>query len=213
KRVVRPSAGGERGRGRHARPRRRRHPHQPSFVPDRPDGAARRARSAHPGGKPRHAAWLTSIAAFSLAPRAPADSISCIGIIPPGILKGTTMRTAIALALAAFALSPLAPAGVAYAATEQAPVAENERLHQWFEVKFEEMLQFSPLWMTQLGRKDLYGEIDDFSIEGEDKQLAWYKATVEELEREFDYDSLSPSDRLAYDLWKYEYESSAESAK
>ena len=74
------------------------------------------------------------------------------------------MRTAIALALAAFALSPLAPGGVAYAAAEQAPVAENERLHEWFETRFEEMLQFSPLWLTQLGRKELYGEIDDFSI-------------------------------------------------
>ena len=123
------------------------------------------------------------------------------------------MRTAVALALAAFALSPLAPGNLAYAATEQAPNSESERLHEWFEVKFEEMLQFSPLWLTQLGRKELYGELDDFSIEGEDRQLAWYKATVEELEREFDYEALSPADRLAYDLWKYEYESSAESAR
>jgi uncharacterized protein (DUF885 family) len=123
------------------------------------------------------------------------------------------MRVALALALATVSLLPLTSTGVAYAATEQAPASENERLHQWFEAKFEEMLQFSPLQLAQLGRKEQYGEIDDLSYEAEDKQLAWYKATVEEMEREFDYDSLSPADQLSYDLWKYDYESTADSVR
>jgi len=122
-------------------------------------------------------------------------------------------RTAIALALAAAALSPVAIVQAAQAQTEQSAASESARLHAWFEAKYEEQLQFSPITLTQLGRKERYGEIDDLSNEAADEQLAWQKATVEEMERTFDYDSLNAQDRLAYDLWKYEYESAAEAAK
>ena len=122
------------------------------------------------------------------------------------------MRLKLALALAAASL-PLTFAPLPAVAQEQVAESESERLHQWFEEKFEEQLQFSPLWLTSLGRRDRYGDLDDFSIAGADWQLAWHKASVEELKREFDYDKLSPRDRLAYDLWVYEYESSAASAE
>jgi uncharacterized protein (DUF885 family) len=122
------------------------------------------------------------------------------------------MRLKYALALAAASL-PLAFAAPQAVAQEQAAATESERLHEWFEEKFEQQLQFSPLWLTSLGRRDRYGDLDDFSIEGADEELAWHKASVEELERAFDYDQLGPQDRLSYDLWKYEYESSARAAK
>ncbi|MXP42585.1 DUF885 family protein [Altererythrobacter soli] len=122
------------------------------------------------------------------------------------------MRLSLALALAAappaVLLAPL-PA----AAQEQPAATESERLHQWFEKKFEEQLQFDPLWLTSLGRRDRYGDLGEYSIEAADWQLAWHKATVEEMEREFDYDKLGPQDRMSYDLWKYEYESAARTAK
>src|SRR5690554_5158394 len=123
------------------------------------------------------------------------------------------MRIAISLALAAAALTPFAPAPIAQAQAQQVAPDESARLHAWFEAKNEEMLQFSPLTLTQLGRKERYGELDDMSDEAQDAQLAWHLATVQELEREFDYETLSPQDRLSYDLWKYEYESAAEAAK
>lgn len=123
------------------------------------------------------------------------------------------MRIAISLALAAAALFPLATAPIAQAQTQQVATDESARLHAWFEAKNEEMLQFSPLTLTQLGRKERYGELDDMSDEAQDAQLAWHLGTVQELEREFDYETLSPQDRLSYDLWKYEYESAAEAAK
>jgi uncharacterized protein (DUF885 family) len=122
------------------------------------------------------------------------------------------MRLSLALALAAaspaFLLAPV-PA----AAQERPAASESERLHEWFEEKFEEQLQFDPLWLTSLGRRDRYGDLGDFSIEGADWQFAWHRATVEEMEREFDYDKLGAQDRLSYDLWKYEYESAARAAK
>ena len=125
------------------------------------------------------------------------------------------MRLASLAALAAIPLSPLAGAGFAPAAAQEAPAAQSqsERLHAWFEEKYEQALQFSPLSLTQLGRKDRYGELDQFSIEAEDEQLAWQKESVEELERSFDYQTLSPADRLSYDLWKYGYERAAEAAR
>lgn len=123
------------------------------------------------------------------------------------------MRLKLALALAAATLPLTFVAPFPAAAQEQAAETESERLHKWFEAKFEEQLQFSPLWLTSLGRRDRYGDLDDFSIEGADAELAWHKASVEELERSFDYDKLGLQDRLSYDLWKYEYESSARSAK
>ena len=124
------------------------------------------------------------------------------------------MRLAYLLAFAALPLAPFAAASFAPAAAQEAaaPQGQSERLHAWFEAKYEEMLQFSPLELSQLGRKDRYGELDQFSIEAEDEQLAWQKATVEELERSFDYRTLNPADRLSYDLWKYGYERAAEAA-
>jgi uncharacterized protein (DUF885 family) len=123
------------------------------------------------------------------------------------------MRLVYALALAAVPLSPLAFAGFAPATAQEAPATQSERLHAWFEEKYEEALQFSPLGLSQLGRKDRYGELDDFSIEAQDEQLAWQRATVEELERSFDYAALSPAEQLSYDLWKYDYETAAEAAR
>jgi uncharacterized protein (DUF885 family) len=121
------------------------------------------------------------------------------------------MRLALALALAAAPLAfALPPAG---AEAHEVAQDQDAQLHAWFEAKFEEQLQFSPLGLTGLGRKERYGEIDDFSDAEADRQLAWLKATVEEMERTFDYDALSPQSKLAWDVWKYEYESAAEGAK
>lgn len=125
------------------------------------------------------------------------------------------MRLAYALALATIPLSPLGTAAFVPAAAQEAPAAQSqdERLHAWFEAKYEELLQFSPLELSQLGRKDRYGELDEFSFEAEDEQLAWQKATVDELERTFDYATLSPAEQLSYDLWKFGYERNAEAAR
>ena len=47
-------------------------------------------------------------------------------------------------------------------AGEQTAQSETERLNQWFEEKYEQQLQQSPIQMTFLGRKDRYGDIDDW---------------------------------------------------
>ena len=116
--------------------------------------------------------------------------------------------TAIALALALTACGQPTPA----AEPEKAPVtaeemaANGERLNAWFDVKYEEELQFSPIGLTFLGRKDKNDQIDCFTLECHEEQLAWRVAATEEMENEFDYDALSPADRISYDIWKYQTE-------
>lgn len=96
------------------------------------------------------------------------------------------------------------------AVAEQKLQSETERLNQWFETKFEEQLQQSPLQMTFLGRKDKYDQIDDTTIAAEDKQLAWLAATVDELKASFDYSKLDAEAQTSYDIWIYQYEQAKE---
>ena len=67
---------------------------------------------------------------------------------------------------------------------------ETTRLNAWFETKFEEQLAFNPIRQTLLGRKS--NAIGDFSLAGQDKQLAWLRASVAELKQAFDYAKLTP---------------------
>ena len=93
--------------------------------------------------------------------------------------------------------------------TAQATVAASsttERLNQWFEEKYEQQLQQSPLQMTFLGRKDKYDQIDDVTIAAEEQQLAWLAASVAELKANFNYDELDLEAQTSYDVWVYQYE-------
>ncbi|GHA79176.1 DUF885 domain-containing protein [Cognatilysobacter bugurensis] len=101
--------------------------------------------------------------------------------------------------------APVAPATAAgSAATQAGPAAEDARLNAWFERKYEEQLQFNPMQMTMLGRKDRYGDLDDMSREGAEKQLAWQVAALEEMKSTFDYDALGPDAKLSWDLFEYQ---------
>ncbi|CAN5367857.1 DUF885 domain-containing protein [soil metagenome] len=92
-------------------------------------------------------------------------------------------------------------------------VDQSEQLKEWFDTKYEELLQTSPLQLTYLGRKEQYGKIDDMSEAAEDKQLAWYEATVKELKETFNYDELNADEQVSYDLWIYGYEQMKEAKK
>ncbi len=105
--------------------------------------------------------------------------------------------------LAACTARVVAPAPNAAAAVT---ISETERINEWFEARYEEQLQFSPIGLTFLGRKDQYDRLDDMSIEAADRQLAWQKASVEQLKTQFDYDALSDEARTSYDIWVKQYE-------
>jgi acyl-homoserine-lactone acylase len=83
------------------------------------------------------------------------------------------------------------------------PAQETARLHRWLDARYEEELRFSPLQLTTLGRRDLYDQIDDYSLAAEKRQLAWYEQTVTDLEAAFDYAALDAEGQTSYDFWVY----------
>ncbi|HEX6323152.1 MAG TPA: DUF885 domain-containing protein [Vicinamibacterales bacterium] len=89
-------------------------------------------------------------------------------------------------------------------AVAQAVPDETARLNAWFEARFEEQLAFSPIQQTFLGRKS--NAIDDVSLAAQDTQLAWRRATVADLRKNFDYAKLTPEAQTSYDLWVYQLE-------
>ncbi len=91
-------------------------------------------------------------------------------------------------------------------------IDQTAELNKWFDEKYEEQLQMSPLGLTAQGRKDQYDKIDDLSKAAEEKELAWYAENTKELKEKFDYDKLNNADKTSYDLWVYQYEIMKEGA-
>ncbi len=104
-------------------------------------------------------------------------------------------------------------AGEQTAASAEEIQAETARLNQWFDEKFEEQLDFSPMQRTFLGDKKDYDKIDDLSEEAQDEQLEWQRQTVEELKANFDRSKLTPEAQTSYDVWIYQYERAASADK
>jgi uncharacterized protein (DUF885 family) len=93
-----------------------------------------------------------------------------------------------------------------------APITESERLTHWLNERNEELLLMSPLSLTRLGRKEKYDQIDDFSEAAEEAQLQWRAQTVEQLQMDFDYEALTNTARVSYDVWVYQYETALQMA-
>jgi len=83
---------------------------------------------------------------------------------------------------------------------------ETGRLNAWLDERYEEELQFSPMRLTILGRKDLYDQIDEVSEQAERDQVAWRVKTAEQLKEEFDYNALSTVGKESFDLWVFQAE-------
>jgi uncharacterized protein (DUF885 family) len=132
----------------------------------------------------------------------------------PALPARNTLALALCLALplglAACSRPATDPAGSTSAGTAPATAgqiqAETARLNAWFDAKYEEQLQFSPIQLSMQGRKELNDRIDDMSEAGMRKELAWLEATVQEMESSFDYNRLDAEAQLSWDLWKKQYE-------
>lgn len=87
--------------------------------------------------------------------------------------------------------------------TSPAPgtAAETARLNAWFEARYAEQLARSPIQTTILGRKDNYDAIDDMTEAAADAELAWWRQSVQALERDFDRDALTPEAQTSWDIW------------
>ena len=77
--------------------------------------------------------------------------------------------------------------------------AETERFNQWLDELWEEQLDFSPEFRTSLGIKEDYNQLDDYTLQAQEEQLAWLRNSVTTMEGDFDYDSLD------IDLFYFEF--------
>lgn len=78
-------------------------------------------------------------------------------------------------------------------------------LNAWFDHKYEELLQLSPMTLTHLGRKDRYSEFDDMSEAALTSRFMWWKNTVDELQTRFDYAQLTPEQQISYDIFMEQF--------
>jgi uncharacterized protein (DUF885 family) len=94
----------------------------------------------------------------------------------------------------------------ASAVTVSSANSETERLNDWFDEQFEEMLEFSPEFRTRLGDKTDYDRLDDRSEAAQERELDWRRNSVAAMREQFDYQRLTPDGKLSWDLWEYNLE-------
>ena len=109
------------------------------------------------------------------------------------------------LALSAALLATPALAQTPAAAQPAAPAAaqsDDARLAAFFQAAFLQVAQMSPETLTQLGIKQRYNELGDYTYAGQKQQVDAGNALVARMKREFDRTKLSPSSQLSYDLFE-----------
>lgn len=109
------------------------------------------------------------------------------------------------LALLAVLASPAAIAQTAPApAAAVAPAAQSEdaRLAAFFQEAFLEGLRQSPEGLTQLGMKERYGELGDYTDAAAKQQLDLSEAQLARMKRDFDPAKLSAASRLSFMLFE-----------
>lgn len=93
------------------------------------------------------------------------------------------------------------------ATAEQSPAElETARLTAYLDEQYETQLDFSPQTRTQLGEKVDYDQLDEYSTEAADEELAWLESSVATMRAEFDYDNLTEDGKVSYDMWEYTLE-------
>ena len=93
---------------------------------------------------------------------------------------------------------------VAVPAETVIPAREDERLTAFFDEIFERDVNASPMFQAYQGLKtEDYGRWDDFSDEYAQAQNQQTAADLERLHTEFDYDQLSESAKMSYQIFEY----------
>ena len=83
----------------------------------------------------------------------------------------------------------------------------SQAFNTWLDQQFEQELDFSPQWRTQLGDKTDYDKLDQASEAAIDEQLDWRRQSVATMRQQFDYEALDAEAKTSWDLWVYTLES------
>ena len=119
----------------------------------------------------------------------------------------TSIFAALMATTASFAVVSCSEPAQQASYTQEQIEAESAALYAFFDRVFEEDLQASPIGMSFRGRKERYGEWDDFSEAEAERQHQQEIDRLAEL-REFNFDSLSEKAQLSYRLYQLQAERS-----
>lgn len=116
------------------------------------------------------------------------------------------MRVFLAAGLMALATacSPSALSGP----TAEEIAAESKKLTDYLNAEFEEELVMNPMLLTQMGRKQMYGELGDFSEADALKQLEWRRESVAGMKAAVDPAKLDDDAKTSWAIWESELERS-----
>ncbi len=96
---------------------------------------------------------------------------------------------------------------------EQADESEDERLNAFFDAVFQRAIEESPEFQAQLGMKtEDYGRWGDYSDAGAVRQNNFNNEDLKRL-AELDYEALSPTARISYDIFKHQAEQQKDNFK
>jgi uncharacterized protein (DUF885 family) len=121
------------------------------------------------------------------------------------------MRIWFAAGLMALAAACGEPAAKGPTAEEVA--AESKKLTDYLNAEFEEELAMSPMSLTQMGRKERYDKLDDFSEADTQKQLEWRRQSVADMKAQIDPAKLNSDAQTSWDIWTSELDRSELRAK
>ncbi|HVY88192.1 MAG TPA: DUF885 domain-containing protein [Hyphomonadaceae bacterium] len=113
----------------------------------------------------------------------------------------TLLIAAVAVLALAGACSPAPGKSAETKVTPEAVAAESSKLTQFLDAEFEKEVQLSPERLTNLGRKEQYDKLDDYSEAGEEKELAWRRQSVADMKAQFDRAKLDAESQTSYDMW------------
>jgi uncharacterized protein (DUF885 family) len=112
------------------------------------------------------------------------------------MLKTAASVLALIIAAPAFAQAPAPAPAAAPAQTEDARIAA------FFDQAFKEQLALSPEGLTQIGSKERYGELGDYTDASSIRQMQLSEDQLARMKRDFDYKKLSPTSQLSYRLFE-----------
>lgn len=108
-------------------------------------------------------------------------------------------------------MSAVSPAGTDIVTPSSAQ--EDARLLAFLDAAFDAQVALSPETLTSLGSRQDYDKLGDYTLEGEEKELALAENQLTEMRARFDPETLGASARLSYALFEREVKRRRESAR
>jgi uncharacterized protein (DUF885 family) len=82
----------------------------------------------------------------------------------------------------------------------------SRSIDDWFDARWQEYVELRPTLATRLRIDGDHGSFSDLKAEGETALIEWYRTAAVDLQSRFDYERLSPSQKISYDIFLFQLE-------